>query len=289
MEFRVLGPLAVRDDGDDHTPTAPKQRQLLALLLLNAGDVVPAETCVVELWGSSPPSSAAATLQSYVLSLRRMLKSMPSVGSQPAARRVLETRGDGYSLAVVGESLDLARFRALAQRGSALLHRDDRAASYLLTRALGVWQGRALDGVSVGPVLGGHLHVLEEEWLSVRAQRIDADLSLGRHQELLEELSRLAAQRPAQEYVQAQYMIALYRSGHRGRALGVMARLRRSLRAELGLEPSSWVEHLHEAILRSDGTVETGRHLPGVSGCGMPPRAGVRQVPPRLGTYSAFA
>ncbi|NUP40540.1 MAG: AfsR/SARP family transcriptional regulator, partial [Streptomyces sp.] len=259
MEFRVLGPLRVREDSRDHTPTAPKQRQLLSLLLLNAGDVVPSRTCVAELWRGSPPNSAAATLQSYVLSLRRNFTSVPSVGSQPAARRVLETRGDGYSMAVPGETLDLERFRSLARRGSAQLHRDDRRASYLLSLALGVWQGRALDGVAVGPVLSGQLHVLEEEWLSVRAQRIDADLRLGRHRELMEELARLAAQCPVHEYVQAQYMIALYRSGHRQRALDVMARLEQSLREELGLEPSSWVEHLHHAIVRGDSPAEAGR------------------------------
>lgn len=266
LDFCVLGPLRVLEKSRDHTPTAPKQRQLLSLLLLNARDVVPTDMCVAELWGGSPPSSAAATLQSYVLSLRRMFKEMPSIGSQHAARRVLETRGDGYSLAVPGESLDLERFRVLARRGSELLHRDDGRASYLLSRALGVWQGRALDGLAVGPVLSGELHVLEEEWLSIRAQRIDADLSLGRHRELLDELSRLAAQRPAQEHLQAQYMIALYRSGHRMRALDVMARLRRTLSEELGLEPSSWVENLHEAIARGDGPAEPVRALPGRPG-----------------------
>lgn len=254
----MLGPLRVREASLDHTPTAPKQRQLLALLLLNAADVVPTRTCVAELWDSRPPSSAAATLQSYVLGLRRMLKSVPSVGSQPAARRILERCGDGYSLVVPTEAVDLGRFRELARRGSALLHRDDRAASHLLSRALGVWQGRALTDVPVGPVLGDQLNVLEEEWLSVRAQRIDADLRLGRHRELLEELARLTARRPAQEYLQAQYMLALYRSGHRGGALRVMQRLRQALAEELGLEPSSWVEQLHDEIARAAEPVDHG-------------------------------
>lgn len=249
MEFGVLGPLRVRDAGRDHTPTAPKQRQLLSLLLLDAGKVVPAGTCVTELWGSAPPSSAAATVQSYVLSLRRMLTGMPSVGSAPAARRLLETRENGYSLVVPADSLDLERFRALARRGTALMHRDDRGASRLLALALALWQGPALDGVPAGPVLIGRLRVLHEELLSVRTQRIDADLSLGRHRELLDELDGLAAGQPAEEYVQAQYMLALYRSGHRDRALVVMKRLRQVLRDELGLEPSSWVENLHHSIL----------------------------------------
>lgn len=257
MEFGVLGPLRVRDADRDHTPTAPKQRQLLSLLLLDAGNVVPASRCVAELWGGAPPSSAAATLQSYVLSLRRMLAAMPSVGSAAAARRLLETRENGYSLVVPVDALDLGRFRALARRGSALMHRDDRGASRLLGMALELWQGPALAGVPAGPVLEQQLAVLHEELLSVRTQRIDADLSLGRHRELLEELAGLAANEPSEEYVQAQYMLALHRSGRRAQALETMERLRRVLRDELGLEPSPWVENLHRAMLDdADGAAD---------------------------------
>ncbi|MBH5334923.1 AfsR/SARP family transcriptional regulator [Streptomyces pactum] len=256
MEFAVLGPLKVSEQGRLYTPTAPKQRQLLALLLLNANQVVSTRSCIEELWEDTPPNSALSTIQSYILQLRRALGKIPQIGSLQAARRVLETRDGGYLLVVRSDELDVNAFTSLVRQGRARLHRDDAAASDLLGRALRVWQGSALSDVQVGPVLRAHLVGLEEERISVQEQRIDADLRLGRHHEVIGELSALTTKYPTQEYLHAQLMVALHRSGRRTQALEVVQRLRRVMHDELGLEPSPRIRSLHQAVLACDPVID---------------------------------
>ncbi|MFI2027328.1 AfsR/SARP family transcriptional regulator [Streptomyces buecherae] len=257
MEFAILGPLRMNEQGRSYTPTAPKQRQLLALLLLNANQVVSTSTCIDELWETSPPNTALSTLQSYILQLRRTLRRVPRIGSLQAARRVLETRDGGYLLAVRNDELDVNIFTSLVREGRAQLHRDDHAASALLTRALTMWQGSALSDVQAGPVLRAHLVGLEEDRISVHEQRIDADLRLGRHHELLGELSALVTKYPTHENLHAQLMLALYRSGRRAQSLEVVKRLRQVLHDELGLEPSPRMRNLHQAVLACDPVIDS--------------------------------
>ncbi|MFC0598373.1 AfsR/SARP family transcriptional regulator [Streptomyces palmae] len=257
MEFAVLGPLQVSEQGRSYTPTAPKQRQLLALLLLNANQVVSTRTCIEELWEDAPPNSALSTIQSYVLQLRRALGRIPQIGSLQAARRVLETRDGGYLLVVRSDELDVNAYTALVRQGRVQLHQDDAAASELLGRALRMWQGSALSDVQVGPVLRAHLVGLEEDRISVQEQRIDADLRLGRHHDLIGELSALTTMYPTQEYLHAQLMVTLYRSGRRTQALEVAQRLRRVMHDELGLEPSPRIHSLHQAVLACDPVIDT--------------------------------
>lgn len=257
MEFSVLGPLRVSEKGCSYTPTAPKQRQLLALLLLNANQIVPTSVCIDELWESSPPNSALSTVQSYILQLRRVLGKIPRIGSLRAARRILETRDGGYMLIVRNDELDANKFTSLVREGRVQLHHDDAAASALLSEALQMWEGSALPDVQAGSVLRARLVGLEEDRISAQEQRIDADLRLGRHHELLGELSVLTAQHPTQEYLHAQLMIALCRSGRRTQALEVVRRLRQVLHDELGLEPSPFIQDLHQTVLAGDPTLDT--------------------------------
>ncbi|MFF4601823.1 BTAD domain-containing putative transcriptional regulator [Streptomyces sp. NPDC001339] len=260
MEFSVLGPLRMADNGRPYTPTAPKPRQLLALMLLNANQVVSNSTCIEELWEDSPPSSALSTLRSYVLQLRHSLGKMPRIGGLMTARHVLETRHGGYLFAVDGDALDVDRFTALVGEGRRALHQDDALASSRFTEALRIWQGTALSDVQQGPVLRARLVGLEEERRSVHEQRIDADLRLGRHQELLGELSRLTAEYPTHESLHARFMVALYRAGRPTQALDVLQRFRTVLRDELGMEPSSRIRGLHQAILRGGPAVDMPGH-----------------------------
>ncbi|GGV64813.1 hypothetical protein GCM10010277_71610 [Streptomyces longisporoflavus] len=264
VEFSVLGPLRMNERGESYTPTAPKQRQLLTLLLLNANQVVSTNTCIEELWENSPPNSALSTLQSYILQLRRSLRRVPRIGSLQAARLILETRDGGYLLAVRGDELDTNRFWALVREGRAALHHDDVRASACLSEALLLWQGAALSDVQRGPVLRAHLVGLEEERTSVQEQRIGADLRLGRHQELLGELSRLTAKYPMHESLHAQFMLALHRTGRRTQALEVLRRLSTVLREELGLDPSPRVRRLHQAILAGDPALDLLAHTDSV-------------------------
>ncbi|MFC8571697.1 BTAD domain-containing putative transcriptional regulator [Streptomyces sp. NPDC057245] len=256
MEFSVLGPLRMYEGGKSYTPTAPKQRQLLTLLLLNANQVVSTDTCIEELWENSPPNSALSTLQSYILQLRRSLRRVPRIGSLQAARLILETRDGGYLLAVRSDELDTNRFWSLVREGRSALHHDDVRASACLSEALRLWQGSALSDVQRGPVLRALLVGLEEERTSVQEQRIAADLRLGRHQELLGELSRLTAKYPMHEGLHAQFMLALHRTGRRTQALEVLRRLGTVLRDELGLDPSPRVRRLHQAILAGDPALD---------------------------------
>lgn len=256
MDYSVLGPLDLREQGRSYAPTAPKQRQLLALLLLNANKVVSAGVCIDELWEERPPATALSTLQSYILSLRRILRSIHGAGGPDNARGILETRDGGYLLHVRDDEYDVTRFMSLVHEGRIALRQDDVAASALLSRALGMWHGAALADVHIGPVLRTHAARLEEERISVHEQRIEADLRLGRHHELIGELCALTMERPTHESLHAQLMLALYRSGRRIQALDVVQRLYQVLHDELGLGPSPRMRNLHQAILACDPAID---------------------------------
>ncbi|MEU3983431.1 AfsR/SARP family transcriptional regulator [Streptomyces sp. NPDC026672] len=272
MYARVLGPLTLGDGLRTLTPRAPKQRQLLSLLLLHAGQVVTVDECVDELWADSPPHSAHSTLQTYVMQIRKTLRSAATAPGVPADLH-LETRDRGYLLAVGTGRLDLHQFEKLVeQASSARLAGDHARESELLHRALGLWQGRALADVTCGPLLRTRLSGLRETWLGALEQRIDADLRIGRHHQLIGELSILTRQYPTYENLHAQLMIALYRSGRTADALEVFARLRRTFSAELGLEPSVRMRDLHTDLLNSAPVTESV-YLPGPDGAPLPLRS----------------
>lgn len=257
MEIRVLGPLVAEVDHTSVVPSAAKPRQVLALLALHAGQVVTVATLLDELWGDAPPRTAPATLQTYI----RQLRSKLAVAQGPSAVRgpkdVLCTRYSGYALDVARPD-DAAEFQRLCVAGQTAL-REGAApeASQMLHQALALWRGPALADVQIGRALEVETMRLEETRLGALDARIEADMRLGRHAALLGELTALAVQHPLHETVHAQLMLALYRCGRRSHALGAYQRLRRSLIAELALEPSTRLQRLQQAILRADPGLES--------------------------------
>ncbi|MFI0424744.1 BTAD domain-containing putative transcriptional regulator [Spongiactinospora sp. 9N601] len=252
MRFGVLGPLTIDDNGIGRLPSAPKQRQLLALFLMNAGHFVPASACIEELWGSGPPRTVTATLQTYILQIRRSLAMSPEIGSVAQARKVLITGNRGYHLIVPADSLDVMEFRRWLRDGRrAALRNDDETRARCLRMALAQWRGPALGDVPVGPRLRPEVERLEESRIAAMQECFDAELRLGRHQDILGELRTTAARHPFNEEFQAQYMLALYRSGQQVKALDVFHRLRATLAAELGLGPSRTIRSLHEAMVHA--------------------------------------
>ncbi|MGW1230164.1 AfsR/SARP family transcriptional regulator [Streptomyces sp. NPDC001478] len=263
MDIDALGALEVRENGVSITPTAPKPRQVLALLALHADQVVPVSVLVEELWGSKPPRSARTTLQTYVLQVRdliavALLKDPPD---RPArtSKDVLVTAPGGYML-VSGDGVsDVREFDRLAGIGYRAMDAGDfpRAAE-TLRQALDLWTGEPFSGVQAGAQLGMEVKRLEETRLCALDQRIDADLRLGRHRELLAELTVLVSRYRTHENLHAQFMIALHRSGRRGEALGLYRRLRNTLVHELGIEPSARLARLQKSLLATP--VDDGRN-----------------------------
>jgi DNA-binding SARP family transcriptional activator len=257
LTIGLLGPLSARRNGESVAPSAAKQRQVLALLALNAGRVVTVSTLIEELWGDNRPRSYSTTLQTYILQLRNAVAA--AAPNDSAARRALGTRHCGYLLEEGSCQTDVEEFTRLARSGRAAAERGDaRAASELLDRALKLWRGPALVDVRMGRVLELEVTSLEETRLGALERRIEADLALGRHADLLGELTLAAARSPMNENLCAFLMIALYRSGHVGRSLEAFHRLRSVLHEELGVEPCPRLQRLQMAILSGDPALESG-------------------------------
>ncbi|WP_326659004.1 AfsR/SARP family transcriptional regulator [Streptomyces canus] len=254
MDIDVLGELDVRENGVSIAPTAPKPRQVLALLALHADQVVPLSLLVEELWASRPPRSARTTLQTYVLQLRELIGAAlaqdPPGDRVRSAKDVLVTAPGGYMLVSGGGTTDVREFERLAGLGYRAMDAGDfPGASRTLQEALSLWTGTALAGVQAGSQLEMEAKRLEESRLCALDQRIEADLRLGRHRELLAELTVLASRYRTHENLHAQFMIALHRSGRRGEAVDVYRRLRSTLVQELGLEPSARLRGLQKSLL----------------------------------------
>lgn len=256
LRVSLLGPLLACLGRTPFAPSAPKQRQVLALLALNAGQVVTVPTLVEELWGDEAPRSYATTLQTYVLHLRNALAAAQP--DNPAARQILGTAHFAYVLDKSACQTDLEEFNRLSRAGRmAAKEGDHRLASEWLGRALQLWRGPALVDVRKGPVLDIETASLEEARLGVLERRIEADLVLGRHRDLLGELTLETAKNPMNENLSAFLMIALYRSGHVGRSLQIFHRLRSVLKNELGVEPCARLQRLQAAILSGDPALES--------------------------------
>lgn len=273
MEFGVLGPLSVTDstvrtparvasgggpyDTGNRLPSAPKTRQLLALLLLHAGDQVSLDTCVQELWGDDSPRSAVQSVHTRVFQLRRALAAWPSVGSAQAAKRVLATCYQGYLLRVPQGCLDLHALDShLARARRAQAFDDDVLLATCLRSALGLWRGRTLADVQAGPHLQAQVARLEGVRMTVLEQCLDAELRLGLHHQVLSELGLLVSRYPLHENLHAQYMIALYRCGRTAHALEVFHLLSRHLADELGIGPSHKLRELQTAVLTENAELD---------------------------------
>jgi WD40 repeat protein/DNA-binding SARP family transcriptional activator len=250
MRFQVLGPLEVEADNGPVLLGGPKERLLLALLLTRPNQVVSVDALIEGLWGEQPPPTAAKTLQSHVKRLRRALEPGRPRG---AAGEVLVTRQPGYLLRVPPEALDAARFEELtAQARRALVTDQADAAGSLLREALGLWRGQAYQEFLDSDVTAAEADRLAELRLAAVEDRVEAELRLGRHRELVAELEGLIRDRPLRERLWAQLMLALYRSGRQADALLAYQRARSVLVEELGIDPTAELRRLQAAILAQD-------------------------------------
>jgi DNA-binding SARP family transcriptional activator len=246
VEFRILGPLEVLDDGGASLAVGGgRERAVLALLLLSANRVVSSERLADDLWGDRPPEGTHA-LRVYVSRLRKALREAGGDG-------VLVTRPPGYVVRVEPGALDAARFEALLARGREEAAGGDHAgAAETLREALALWRGPALADVADAPCARAEAARLEEARLAALEERVEADLACGRHGTLVAELDALTRAHPLRERLWAQRMVALYRSGRQAEALRAYQELRGILGEELGLEPSAALARLEGAILRHD-------------------------------------
>lgn len=242
MEFAVLGPLSVRVNGRTLSLGGPKQRALLALLLLKPNEVVSRDRLIDALWGERPPPTAQRSLDSYVSRLRTLL-----------GPDRIERRPPGYAIRVDADEFDLARFEVLFEQGRAAAAIGDAAkASVILGEALALWRGPALADLQHEQFPGSDVERLEERRLLAVEARIDAELELGRGGELVGELERLVAEQPFRERLLGQLMLGLYRAGRQADALAVYQAFRRRFAQELGLEPRAELRGLERRILEQD-------------------------------------
>lgn len=257
VEVKVLGPLEVDVGGVSIVPTASKPCQVLAMLALKAGCLVTTAELTEEIWGSTPPRSSVATLYTYVLKLRRRLQHALAPDGKSNSKEVLITLRNGYLLDVDPENVDAVSYEQLSAAGhDAVNQGDHEAASRMLGEALRLWRGPALADVPTGSQLTIEATRLEENRLGDLHLRIDADLRLGRHHQLLGELATLCARHPLMENFCAQHMIALYRCGRQNQALEAFRRLRSEMVTQLGFEPSLRLRQLHQMILTGDMTLD---------------------------------
>ena len=241
MQFGVLGPLEVTDQGFVVPLGGRRQRTVLAVLLLNANGVVSGDRLIDEVWGDYPPSTARKSLQAYVSRLRGLL-----------GDGVLEPSPPGYVLRVDSRHFDAERFAELAHRGRESMETDPALAAASLREALGMWRGGPFADLADEPSLRSAITRLEDQRLAAVEDRIEADLRLGRHGHLVGELESLIDRHPLRERLRGQLMLALYRSGRQAEALRAYQETRQNLAEELGIEPSPELQRLEERILSQD-------------------------------------
>ena len=245
VEALLLGPLEVWRRDAPLALGGPGQRALLARLLLDANRSVAIERLVDDLWGECVPSSAVKMVHIHVSRLRKLL---------PAG--TLLTQPPGYVVRIEPDALDLVRFERLRARGrGALAAGSASEAAEMLRRALALWRGQALVEFDE-PFAAIEAARLEERRLDCLEDRIDADLALGRHAQLIGELDVLTTQHPLRERPRAQLMLALYRSGRQADALAAYRQLHRMLAVELGLRPSPALRDLERQMLQQDPALE---------------------------------
>jgi DNA-binding SARP family transcriptional activator/tetratricopeptide (TPR) repeat protein len=242
MDFRLLGPLEVRDHDRALALGGPRQRALLAVLLLHANSVVSSDRLAYELWGDQPPATLAKSLQVTVSRLRRVL-----------GDGRLVTQAPGYLLRVEHDELDAARFERLVSEADAM---PPAMAAQQLRDAVGLWRGPVLADLADESFAQAACARLEEQRICAIEDRIGADASLGRHAELVGELEALVRAHPLRERLRARLILCLYRCGRQAEALAAYRQARAVLVEELGIEPSREVRELHDAILRQDAALD---------------------------------
>jgi predicted ATPase/DNA-binding SARP family transcriptional activator len=262
LEYSILGPLEVRRHGEPVPIGAPKQRALLAVLLLRANQVVPTDRLIDELWSGEPPATAGKILTVYVAKLRKALG--------PDA---VETHQYGYRLRLTPGQLDRDRFEQLVREADGPVPSD---VASRLKEALALWQGSPLSEFEYADFARPAIARLEELRLEATERRVEADLQLGRHAALVGELEELVEQNPTREQFLRQLMLALYRSGRQTEALEVFQRTRLRLVEELGIEPGHALRELERSILRHDpdlalfARLDEGETLSGLDNTNVP-------------------
>ncbi|HSG80125.1 MAG TPA: BTAD domain-containing putative transcriptional regulator, partial [Acidimicrobiia bacterium] len=251
--FGVLGPLVVEIDGAERAPSAPRQRALLGLFLLHPGEPIPAERILDRLWGEDPPSGGVKTVGFHLSKLRDALEPDRERGTDGT---VVRTTPAGYVLDVSTENVDASLFETLLQQARAVLQEDPGKAAALARDALGLWRGPALADFAYEEFAQDEIRRLEELRLRAMETRVEADLALGRHADLIAELERLIADHPLREGLRASLMLALYRSGRQADALRAYEDTRRILADEMGIDPSRELRDLEGRILAQDDSLD---------------------------------
>ncbi|RBM16795.1 hypothetical protein DI005_24665 [Prauserella sp. PE36] len=264
VRFEVLGPLSVLDcangAGRSLLPSASKKRILLASLLSRVNEVVSTESLIAEIWGDQPPAKARGALHVYMAQLRNGL--FENVGGDRQATII--TDGPGYLLRLEGAGFDQHEFESLMGRARSLQDRGQLAdAADTVRRALDLWRGPALAGLTDGTMLGVFATCLDEEYVAALELRLEIDLLLGRHRSVIAELIRLVHDYPLRETFYRQLMLAFYRSERQADALNCFVQLRTRLREELGVEPCRPIQQLHQAVLSADPALD--RHMADVA------------------------
>jgi DNA-binding SARP family transcriptional activator len=266
IRFGVLGPVQAVVNGEPVALGGPGVRGLLAMLLLRPNEVVPVEDILDGLWGDDPPLTARTIVQNYVSRLRRQLRLVDPTGSV-----WIDTRLPGYQLIVDDELIDVSHATSLLTRAR---HEHPVRRAEMLREALGLWRGPVLADVSHRI----NAPELEDLRFAVLEARIEADLDLGRHAELIGELSTFAEAYPFREQMIAHLVLALYRTGRRADALEAYQRFARRAAGDLGIDPGPALRELHERVLKDDSTLLLPAPTPVV-----PPKVGVlvpAQLPP---------
>jgi DNA-binding SARP family transcriptional activator/tetratricopeptide (TPR) repeat protein len=242
LEFGLLGPVLVRRDGEVLPIPAGRQRALLAALLLNGGRTASAGELIEALWGAQPPPSARASLQNHVRRLRAAL--------DDRGHLLIRTQPDGYAIGVDAGELDVSRFEKLLDAVRAAMRSGAwKQAAAGARAALSLWRGEPLLDVTSDALTLREGPRLAEMRLQVLEARVDADLHLGRHTDVIPELRRLAAAHPLRERFHAQLMLALYRCSSQADALAVYQHARQMLIEEVGAEPGPELRQLHQQVL----------------------------------------
>ena len=253
MDFRILGPLEVLDEGRAITLGGSKQRALLALLLLHPNETLATDRLIDELWGERPPARAAKTVQMQISRLRKALAGETGARSDG----VVVTRERGYELRLDPDRVDAHRFERLVAEGrSELAGGHARSAVSALEEALSLWRGAPLAELAYEPFAQREIARLDDLRLAALEQLIEAKLALGGHAEVVGRLEALIAEHPYREGLRAQLMLALYRCDRQAEALQAYQDARRTLVEELGIEPGERLRELERAILAQDPALQ---------------------------------
>ena len=285
MEYRILGPLEALDGRGPVALGTVKERLVLAVLLLHANEVVSRDRLIAELWGERPPATAKKAVNVYISQLR---KALAHDGADP-----IETTAGGYRLSIAADQLDSTSLQQLLVRARESASNGELdAASELFRQALTMWRGRTLSGLELEGGGRHEIEQLEELRLSVLLDRIDCDLALGRHEQLIGELKRLVGEYPLRERLRSQQMLALYRADRQAEALDAYQQARQALVDELGIEPSEALQRLQKGILAHDPALEIPTGVGARNGSRTRPRfAETRRrsspSPPCFGTHRA--